>query len=256
MSEGGKKEPSKGEALQTNMSPGEKAIAKGVKTIGTKLGPRNPSRTFQAGAVVRFTYRHHTGAHADEITDDHKEILVLHPNWQGKVHAIDMKRITAAEREVLTLIFDPTIIEQVRSGKPYRLPLVNDIIRRMNPLEDVKNPMSFYTKFVRVFIKGADVYRTYFPRRMWNVTVVTPSNVQGNVSNPKPLFKKITAKANSDISQAQQHTPSARAMQQAMKTKGQLMGATKPSPRSADKQKRLDLIKKRQAALKRPPAPK
>ncbi len=141
---------------------------------------------FKAGEFIRYTYRHHTGITPGEIPNDYKEILVLHPLWQGKVHGIDLKRLTAAERAVLTLILDPN-----SKGKTHAIPLVNDILNRMDPIEDIKNPVSFYNKFVRVFIRDKDVYRTYFPSRMMGVSVVRQSRVKGKVINPKPLFRKV-----------------------------------------------------------------
>lgn len=151
--------------------------------------------------VVKFTYRFHTGATPDEILTDHKEVLVLHPNWQGKMHGIDMGRLTMAEREVLQEIFDPS-----NRGKPHRIPLIEDVLRRMDPIEDIKNPMSFYSKFVKVFLRDKDAYRTYFPARMLNTIVVEQSKVAGKVTNPKPLFHKVESKK---PEQTQQQKPMA-----------------------------------------------
>lgn len=140
----------------------------------------------EPGAFVRFVYRFHTGIRPDEIRNDRKEVLILHPGWQGKVHALDLKRMTAAERAVLTLIMDPN-----SKGKHHDIPLVNDILRRMDPIEEIKNPMAFYGRFVRVFIRNKDVYRTYNPAKMRNLGVIRKSRVKGQVFNPKPLFRKI-----------------------------------------------------------------
>lgn len=139
---------------------------------------------FKAGQVIRFTYSHK--AVDGDTGDRFKEVMVLHPNWRGKMHGIDMKRLTAAEREVLDAIFDP------ESRKvPHRIPLVNDILNRMDPLEDVKNPQSFYSRFVKVFLRDKDAYRTYWPLRMFNVTVAKQTSVKGMVYNPRPLFHGV-----------------------------------------------------------------
>jgi hypothetical protein len=139
------------------------------------------------GQVVRFTYNHL--AVDEDSGDRHKEVLVLHPHWQGKMHGIDLKRLTTAEREVLNAILDPET-----KKKPHRLPLVNDILRRMDPITEIRNPMTFYSRFVKVFLRNKDAYRTYYPTRMLNVTVVQQTHVQGNVFNPKPLFHGTTSK--------------------------------------------------------------
>lgn len=145
--------------------------------------------TYKPGQVIRFTYTH-SPDRIDEATGDrYKEVFVLNPNWQNKVHGIDMKRLTLAEREVLVAVFDP----KTKPGQ-HRLPIVNDVLRRMNPREEVKNPMSFYQKFVKVFLRNKDAYRIYEHPRMTGVTVVKESAVSGSVTNPKPLFHKVESK--------------------------------------------------------------
>lgn len=153
---------------------------------------------FKHGDRIRFTYRHHPEETDEHTGEPYKEILVLHPLWMKKVHGIDMKRLTLAEREVLDAIFDDKISSDIRSGKsPHRFPLVNDIVKRMDPLREVKNPQSFYSKFVKVFLRDKDAYRTYYPHRMVAVSrVSTPGGQQGGApANPKPLFHKPTQTA-------------------------------------------------------------
>jgi len=136
---------------------------------------------YKAGQTLRFTY---TGAE-----QQFKEVFVLQPNFQGLMHAIDLKRLTEAERRTLMTVMDPK-----QYGKRNRIPLVNDIFLRMNPSEEIKNPMSFYTKFVKPFIRYIDVYRTYFPSKMMNVQVVRQTELtDAAAQNPeaKPLFKKL-----------------------------------------------------------------
>jgi len=131
------------------------------------------------GSTIRFTY---TKVH---IQDRFKEILVLNPSSKGIVHGIDLKRLTVAEREVLRAILDPA-----NKKKRHKLPLVNDILSRMNPSEDIKNPIGFYQKFIKVFLRNVDAYRKYNPSFMMNVTTVDMSKVKGHI-NANPLFKKI-----------------------------------------------------------------
>lgn len=133
--------------------------------------------TLAPGSFVRFTY------HGKETEDMFKEVLVLHPNWRGEVHALDLKRITPAEASVLQAIFDP---ETKTKGHPY--PLVNDILRRMDPIEEVKNPVSFYQKMVKPFIRDKDCYRRYKLTGISGVQLVQRSAVEGRVINPRPLF--------------------------------------------------------------------
>lgn len=143
---------------------------------------------FKAGQVVKFTYR---DISATDPNVRFKEVLILHPGWHGKIHALDLKRMTPAEREVMFEVMNPD-----NRGKPHRIPLVADILRRMDPVEDIKNPVSFYSKFVRPFLRTAgDVYRQYYPRKMTGVIVVRQTKVKGGVINPKPLFHGTTTKS-------------------------------------------------------------
>lgn len=152
---------------------------------------------FKAGQFVRFTYNRPPEALDQASGDRHKEVFVLNPQWLGEMHGIDLKRLTVAEREVLVEIFDP----KMTAGKS-KLPLVNDILRRMDPRREITNPMAFYQKFVKQFLRNKDAYRRYQPARMQNITVSRKSTVLGNVVNPKPLFHKTETQA-----QQQQSTP-------------------------------------------------
>ena len=147
------------------------------------------------GQVVRFSYTHDPAGVDEDTGDRFKEVLILNPNWQGKVHCIDLKRLTTAEREVLDAILSPEQAAAAKSGsKPHRFPLVNDILKRMVPLEEIKNPVSFYSRFVKVFLRNKDAYRTYYSVRMSAITVVQKSEVHGGVTNPKPLFHAVESK--------------------------------------------------------------
>lgn len=141
-------------------------------------------RQFEGGQFIRFTY------HGFNTQDPFKEVLVLNPSWNGKMQGLDLKRMTPAEVEVLRAVMDPA-----SKGKPHRLPLVNDILRRLDPLELVSNPIAFWQRFIKPFIHGSDVYRQYWPARMYGIQVMKQSEAVSHVQNPKsswnkPLFKK------------------------------------------------------------------
>ncbi len=144
---------------------------------------------FKPAQTIRFTYNQPKERIDENTGDRFKEVFVLNPNYGGKVHGLDLKRMTPAEQEVIRAIFDPSTGKYV-----HKIPLVNDILRRMNPILEVKNPHSFYHKFVKVFIRNKDVYRIYEMRFMLNVTVAKDTKVQGTTFNPKPLFHKVESK--------------------------------------------------------------
>jgi hypothetical protein len=133
---------------------------------------------FKHGQTIQFTYRPRV---VDSDTGDpRKEIFVLHPFWQGKVHGIDLGRLDPAERSVLEAIMDPETKKH-----PHRIPLVNDIVRRMDVLTEIRNPVGFYTKFVKPFLRGKDAYRTYYQPQMSGIRVLeSPAPPQA----AKPLF--------------------------------------------------------------------
>jgi hypothetical protein len=147
------------------------------------------------GEIIRFTYQHPPEGVDEDTGDRYKEVLVLHPHWHGRLHGIDLKRLTEAERDVLYAILDEKQVAAAKAGKkPHKFPLVNDILRRMDPLQEIKNPVGFYTRFVKVFLKNKDAYRTYTPVKMSAVTIVKQSDVRGRITNPKPLFHGVESK--------------------------------------------------------------
>ena len=153
----------------------------------------------QPGAFVSFTYRIPNEVArtpqkrpvmgqpvVQQVSNPNKEIMILHPNWQGKVHGVDLKRITPAQVEVLKLVMDPeTKNDQAKLNK---YPLVRDILNRMNPVEVIKNPISFYSMMIKPFLNRADAYRIFFPDRMHSLKMIDDSKVAGAMINPRPLF--------------------------------------------------------------------
>jgi hypothetical protein len=130
---------------------------------------------FSRGDIIRFTYpsRH----------DRFKQVFVIHELWNGKMHGLDMKRMTAAEREVLRFVMNPK-----NKGKRHRIPLINDIMTRMDPPTLLENPVSFYNQFVKQFIKNKDVYRTYYPPKMTGIQRVDSKVDVITTAGNKPLF--------------------------------------------------------------------
>ena len=161
------------------------------------------NQRFEAGQFITFTYnppardiRKRAGLQTVQDvhpSDRDKSVLVLHPNWQLKVHGIDLKRITPAEVQTLKAIFDPRVKEAVDRGEwpvegcpPYEL--IRDILKRMDPAEIIKSPIQAYQMLVKPFIRNKDCYRQYFQQYIFGVKVVVESHVRGPVTNPRPAF--------------------------------------------------------------------
>ncbi len=160
------------------------------------------NQRFEAGQFITFTYnppardvRQRPGLQTQPISDKTKEVLVLHPNWHGKVQGIDVSRLTPAEGQVLRAIMDPETKRKIDAGEwPMQgvpsYPLIRDILTRLEPVELIKNPMAFYTQLIKPFLRDKDAYRQYFTQYIFGVKVVQESKVQGQVTNPAPAFGK------------------------------------------------------------------
>jgi len=127
-------------------------------------------------------------------TSQDKHVLILNPSYHHKVHGIDLARITPAEQQTLRAILDPKVKAAVDRGEwpvegapPYLL--VRDILKRMDPLEVIKNPVLAYQTLIKPFIRDKDCYRQYWDSYMYGARVLEATHVQGRVVNPRPLFK-------------------------------------------------------------------
>lgn len=148
------------------------------------------------GTVKQIVQTVRSAAPPPPMSDKSKEAFILHPNWNNKVHAVDTGRITPAEIQVLQAVMDPNVKAQVDTGVwPIEgvpaYPLIRDILRRMDPAELIKNPLAFYTRLIKPFIRATDCYRQYWPNYMSGLTVIAESQVKGPMTNPKPLFTKV-----------------------------------------------------------------
>ncbi len=79
-------------------------------------------------------------------SDKNKEVFVLHANWKGKIQALDTKRLTPAQVQVLHAVMDPEVKAKVDAGQwPIdgvpQYPLIRDTLRRVDPPELIKNPI-------------------------------------------------------------------------------------------------------------------
>jgi hypothetical protein len=147
------------------------------------------------GSVIQVPVMVQTKVAPPPPSDANKEVFILHPNWNGKMHAIDLGRVTPAEIQVLHAIMDPNVKSQVDAGVwPVEgvpnYPLVRDILRRMDPVQLINNPLAFYQMMVKPFIRNKDCYRQYWPQFVLGLQVIAETHVNGPMINPKPLFKK------------------------------------------------------------------
>ncbi len=210
------------------------------------------------GQFVRFTYRRGINEPwPEDRSTQLKEVLILNPNYRGRVHAIDMRRLTSAEQEVLR-----AVMVRKRPATPHRIPLVNDILARGKPVDDIRNPQAFYQSFVKVFLRDKDAYRQYYPRRMAALRLVKKSEVEGPVRDTEGVLQRKEREAASREDKQKSPKPVTAADKLKAATDRRKKGGAKPaqgarpsSPAQAPTgpQKtmgRLELMKQRAAALK------
>lgn len=147
------------------------------------------------GIVRNVTQRYREPAPPEAPSDPSKQAFILHPNWNNKVHAVDLGRVSPAEMQVLQAVMDPNVKAQADAGAwPIEgvpvYPLIRDILRRVDPVQLIKNPLAFYQQLIKPFIRGKDAYRQYWPQYMFGLQVLSETYVQGPMTNPKPLFHK------------------------------------------------------------------
>lgn len=146
---------------------------------------------YKSGDIIKFTY---TGNYTNS---NFKEVLVVHPLWNGLTHAIDLAVLTEAERMVIRVVMDPKT-KRTKEGRQkaatlgVRIPLIQNILRRMDPAMMTANPLSLYRRFIVPFLGNKNAYRTYTPSKMSAVQIIRYEDVSSSPStnNAKPLFGK------------------------------------------------------------------
>lgn len=148
------------------------------------------------GSLKTTTQNVRAAAPPPPPSDKNKEVFVLHPNWKGRIHGLDMKRLTPAQQQIVHAMMDPEVKAKVDAGQwPVdgvpNYNLLRDILRRSDPATLINSPIAFYQQLIKPFIAQADCYRQYDAAFMSNTQVITESEAQGQMTNPKPLFKKL-----------------------------------------------------------------
>lgn len=100
--------------------------------------------------------------------DPYPNVLVLHDNWQGKIHGINTNQFSQQEINYITAIIDPFFAEEIikKDGR------IRAELQRLPRDLNILSPHHFYLNFVKAFIRDYDGYRLFFPNKMLNVKVV------------------------------------------------------------------------------------
>jgi hypothetical protein len=138
-------------------------------------------KKFSPGEFVRFTYNHQ--AVDDQTGSKFKEVLILNPSWQNKVHGVDLKRLNPLQREIIEFLLDPKN-DNVQS----RIAKVNEVRKNIDPIEEIGNPMIFYTRFLKPFLGKTDAYRQYIEKLITNRVTIKEAPSRPNRPHREPLF--------------------------------------------------------------------
>lgn len=105
---------------------------------------------------------------AVDVHDPYPQALILHNNWKGAIHAINLNQLSQAEINFLTAIVDPFFAEErVKIDGRLR----SELMRVPKDIH-ITDPHSFYLRVIKPFIHLYDSYRIYLPNKMLNIKVV------------------------------------------------------------------------------------
>ena len=127
------------------------------------LKEQSSSKTkIQPGHIVRFNYS------GKQVTTPRPIVLVLHPNYMGKMHALNIEYIPEGVLKQLWQITKLTLQGKIEKLAKLRLPLLK---------ADIGNPQSFYNSRLKQFLKGSlgstnVAYRTYNIGNVGGVRVI------------------------------------------------------------------------------------
>ena len=135
------------------------------------------------GDLVTFSYsavhKAKSAAH-----DPYPTVLVLHPNYEGKMHGIKWDMLSATEQEILKMILSEAYEAQNKNFLARRDPAsakLFDSLTQSSMSHDIRTPSQFYTNVIKPFIirKAVQVtpYRQYRLDRVTNVRTKTPSTL-------------------------------------------------------------------------------
>ena len=105
----------------------------------------------QSGDIVLFNYS------GKKVTTKRPMVLVLHPNWKGHLHGLNIDYIPESTLKKLWEMTKVTLAGKVQKLTKLRLPLLK---------ADIGNPQSFYRSRLKRFLTGqlgktGVAYRTY-----------------------------------------------------------------------------------------------
>ena len=109
--------------------------------------------------------------------DRNPKVLVLHTNWRGLLHCLNLNYLTNDEINTLRMVLDPLFEMKYRDKLKQKnatayAELERIINRSGNPR--ITTPHDFYVRVIKPFIqvRGWDPYRLYHPEKMTAIRVL------------------------------------------------------------------------------------
>jgi hypothetical protein len=156
---------------------------------------------FQIGDIIQFTYEPEQPP--SKVHDKFPQVLVLHPDWQGLVHGLNLNYLSDDEKNVIRMILDPMFEMKFRDALRKRNPNLYDELESIitgkkgtgtathmvhpppvssgptTTVSKINNPRAFYYNIIRPFVytRGWDPYRKYKHSGIRGASVVTPASV-------------------------------------------------------------------------------
>lgn len=117
-----------------------------------------------------------------DIHDRYPQALILHPDWSGSVHAINLNQMSQREINFLTALIDPFFAKEIIQKDAS---LKADLLRIPKEI-NITSPHQFYLRVIKPFIRLYDGYRLYKSNKMLNIKVVKSyQDIQRRLKTPQ-----------------------------------------------------------------------
>lgn len=140
--------------------------------------------------IISFSYPE---IKSGRVIWDKHTVIVLNPNYGGKLHAVKLSVLDDDEKRRVTAFFWPKEYKSVIEKDK----VLQNILKGYAPSK-ARSPRSFYYKFVKPLLKvviyrtDEDIYRTYFARSVRGVSFLKPGEIIGlkEYTPPKALTQR------------------------------------------------------------------
>ena len=124
------------------------------------------------GDIVSFSYK------GKRSHDPFPQVLILHNNWNGLVHALNFNYLSDHEINYLKAVMNPTYAKEIsKTDVQIRQQLMQVGAASAVSGVRIESPHDFYIRIVKPFIKKYDSYRLFKPEGISGVKVITKREI-------------------------------------------------------------------------------